>query len=93
MTGTLGGVTPVTKVDGRLIADGKAGKVTKEASDLYLRSRSARFKGRRRSLAYTRDDNLPWRSAVRSNKWCHPERSEGPLLCRQLPRGARISAR
>src|SRR6188474_1339218 len=38
VTGTLGGVTPVTKVDGRLIADGKAGKVTKEASDLYLRS-------------------------------------------------------
>ena len=37
VTGTLGGVTPVTKVDGRLIADGKAGKVTKEASDLYLR--------------------------------------------------------
>src|SRR5438132_14450 len=31
-------VTPVTKVDGRLIADGKAGNVTKEASDLYLRS-------------------------------------------------------
>jgi len=38
VTGTLGGVTPVTKVDGRLIADGKAGKVTKEASDLYLKS-------------------------------------------------------
>ena len=38
VTGTLGGVTPVTKVDGRLIGDGKAGKVTKEASDLYLRS-------------------------------------------------------
>jgi branched-chain amino acid aminotransferase len=38
VTGTLGGVTPVTKVDGRLIAHGKAGKVTKEASDLYLRS-------------------------------------------------------
>lgn len=38
VTGTLGGVTPVTRVDGRLIADGKAGKVTKEASDLYLRS-------------------------------------------------------
>ena len=36
VTGTLGGVTPVTKVDGRLIADGKAGKVTKEASDLLL---------------------------------------------------------
>jgi branched-chain amino acid aminotransferase len=38
VTGTLGGVTPVTKVDGRLIADGKPGPVTKEASDLYLRS-------------------------------------------------------
>jgi branched-chain amino acid aminotransferase len=38
VTGTLGGVTPVTKVDGRPIANGKAGKVTKEASDLYLRS-------------------------------------------------------
>jgi branched-chain amino acid aminotransferase len=38
VTGTLGGVTPVTKVDGRPIADGKAGKVTSEASDLYLKS-------------------------------------------------------
>ena len=38
VTGTLGGVTPVTKVDGRTIGDGKPGKVTKEASDLYLRS-------------------------------------------------------
>jgi branched-chain amino acid aminotransferase len=38
VTGTLGGVTPVTKVDGRLIADGKAGPVTREASDLYLKS-------------------------------------------------------
>lgn len=38
VTGTLGGVTPVTKIDGRLVADGKAGKVTAEASDLYLRS-------------------------------------------------------
>ena len=38
VTGTLGGVTPVTKVDGRTIGDGKAGKVTKEASDLYLKS-------------------------------------------------------
>jgi len=31
-------VTPVTKVDGRLIAGAKAGKITKEASDLYLKS-------------------------------------------------------
>ncbi|MBM3648451.1 MAG: aminotransferase class IV [Alphaproteobacteria bacterium] len=38
VTGTLGGVTPVTKVDGRPIADGKPGPVTKEASGLYLRS-------------------------------------------------------
>jgi branched-chain amino acid aminotransferase len=38
VTGTLGGVTAVTRVDGRLIGDGKAGKVTKEASDLYLKS-------------------------------------------------------
>jgi branched-chain amino acid aminotransferase len=38
VTGTLGGMTPVTKVDGRTIGDGKPGKVTKEASDLYLRS-------------------------------------------------------
>jgi branched-chain amino acid aminotransferase len=38
VTGTLGGVTPVTKVDGRLIGNGTAGKITKEASDLYLKS-------------------------------------------------------
>ena len=38
VTGTLGGVTAVTRTDGRLIGDGKAGKVTKEASDLYLES-------------------------------------------------------
>jgi branched-chain amino acid aminotransferase len=38
VTGTLSGVTPVTKVDGRPIADGKPGSVTKEVSDLYLRS-------------------------------------------------------
>ena len=38
VTGTLGGVTPVTRIDGRLIGDGKPGSVTKEASDLYLRS-------------------------------------------------------
>ena len=34
----LGGVTPVTRVDGRPIADGAPGPVTREASDLYLRS-------------------------------------------------------
>jgi branched-chain amino acid aminotransferase len=38
VTGTLGGVTAVTKVDGRLIGDGRAGVVTKEASELYLKS-------------------------------------------------------
>ncbi len=38
VTGTLGGVTAVTKIDGRMIGDGKAGKITKEASDLYLKS-------------------------------------------------------
>ena len=37
VTGTLGGVTSVTKVDGRIIADGKPGAVTKQASDLYLK--------------------------------------------------------
>jgi branched-chain amino acid aminotransferase len=38
VTGTLGGVTAVTKIDGRVIGNGKAGKITKEASDLYLKS-------------------------------------------------------
>ncbi|SJZ88274.1 branched-chain amino acid aminotransferase [Enhydrobacter aerosaccus] len=38
VTGTLGGVTAVTKVDGRIIGTGNPGTVTKEASDLYLRS-------------------------------------------------------
>jgi branched-chain amino acid aminotransferase len=38
VTGTLGGITAVTKVDGRTIGNGKAGRVTKEASDLYLKS-------------------------------------------------------
>jgi branched-chain amino acid aminotransferase len=38
VTGTLGGVTAVTKIDGRLIADGKPGPVTAEASTLYQRS-------------------------------------------------------
>jgi len=38
VTGTLGGVTAVTKIDGRTIGDGKAGKITREASDLYLKS-------------------------------------------------------
>ena len=35
VTGTLGGVTPVTKVDGRQIGDGTPGAQTQRASDLY----------------------------------------------------------
>ena len=38
VTGTLGGVTPATRVDGRAIGTGKAGKVTKEVSELYLKA-------------------------------------------------------
>jgi branched-chain amino acid aminotransferase len=38
VTGTLGGVTAVTKIDGRTIGMGTAGKVTKQASELYLKS-------------------------------------------------------
>lgn len=38
VTGTLGGVTPVTRVDGRPIGDGKPGLVTQQVSELYLRS-------------------------------------------------------
>jgi branched-chain amino acid aminotransferase len=37
VTGTLGGVTPVTKVDGRVIADGRPGAQTKRAGELYLK--------------------------------------------------------
>jgi branched-chain amino acid aminotransferase len=37
VTGTLGGVTPVTRVDGRTIGDGRPGPQTRRASDLYLR--------------------------------------------------------
>ena len=35
VTGTLGGVTPVTKIDGRQIADGRSGVLTRKISDLY----------------------------------------------------------
>ena len=35
VTGTLGGVTPVTKIDGRLIGDGTPGKATGRAGELY----------------------------------------------------------
>jgi branched-chain amino acid aminotransferase len=38
VTGTLGGVTAVTRVDGRVIGDGKPGPVTAEASVLYLKA-------------------------------------------------------
>ena len=37
-TGTLGGVTPVTRVDGRPIGDGRPGAQTQRAGELYLRS-------------------------------------------------------
>jgi branched-chain amino acid aminotransferase len=35
VTGTLGGVTPVTKIDGRMIGSGTPGPVTERASGLY----------------------------------------------------------
>ncbi|WP_299129330.1 aminotransferase class IV [uncultured Winogradskyella sp.] len=35
VTGTFGGLTPVTKIDGRLIGNGKYGEVTKHLSHLY----------------------------------------------------------
>ena len=37
VTGTLGGVTPVTKVDGRPISAGTPGRLTTRAGELYLR--------------------------------------------------------
>ena len=37
VTGTLGGVTPVTRVDGRAIGSGTPGPVTQRASELYAR--------------------------------------------------------
>jgi branched-chain amino acid aminotransferase len=36
VTGTLGGVTPVTRIDGRAIGDGRPGPQTKLASDRYV---------------------------------------------------------
>jgi branched-chain amino acid aminotransferase len=36
VTGTLGGVTPVTKVDGWTIGDGRPGAQTIRAGELYL---------------------------------------------------------
>ena len=35
VTGTLGGVTPVTKVDGHMIGDGKTGPLTKQITKVY----------------------------------------------------------
>jgi branched-chain amino acid aminotransferase len=35
VTGTLGGVTPITKIDGRIIGNGKPGEVTARAGALY----------------------------------------------------------
>ena len=35
VTGTLGGVTPVTRIDGRAIGAGTPGPITKRVSDLY----------------------------------------------------------
>jgi branched-chain amino acid aminotransferase len=38
VTGTLGGVTPVVRVDGRAIGDGRPGPLTQRAADLYLQA-------------------------------------------------------
>jgi branched-chain amino acid aminotransferase len=38
VTGTLGGVTPVTAIDGRPIGDGKPGKITVRIGEIYQRS-------------------------------------------------------
>lgn len=38
VTGTLGGVTAVTRIDGRPVGDGKPGPVTAQASALYLQA-------------------------------------------------------
>jgi branched-chain amino acid aminotransferase len=35
VTGTFGGLTPVTKIDGRIIGDGKSGTMTEKLSELY----------------------------------------------------------
>jgi branched-chain amino acid aminotransferase len=36
VTGTLGGVTPVIRIDGRIIGDGKPGALTQRIAQLYL---------------------------------------------------------
>lgn len=38
VTGTLGGVTPVTTIDGRTIGNGKPGPITAKISDIYQQS-------------------------------------------------------
>jgi branched-chain amino acid aminotransferase len=45
VTGTLGGVTPVTRIDGRLVGSGKPGPLTTQASDLYQAWVAADFRG------------------------------------------------
>ena len=35
MTGTFGGLTPVTKIDGRIIGKGTYGSATKKLTGLY----------------------------------------------------------
>ncbi len=35
VTGTLGGITPVTRIDGRTVGNGKPGPVTQRIADLY----------------------------------------------------------
>lgn len=41
VTGTLGGVTPVTRIDGRTIGDGRPGAVTGRIADWYLTATGA----------------------------------------------------
>ncbi|MEO6363105.1 MAG: aminotransferase class IV [Caldimonas sp.] len=45
VTGTLGGVTPVVKVDGRVIGEGRPGKQTGRAGELYLQRVAASMPG------------------------------------------------
>lgn len=53
VTGTLGGVTPVTKIDGRTIGDGKPGPLTAQASGFYLQSVLAASSGAAQPRAAT----------------------------------------
>jgi branched-chain amino acid aminotransferase len=41
VTGTLGGITPVTRIDGRTIGDGQPGPVTGRIADWYLAAATA----------------------------------------------------